>query len=683
MRRLDTPHGVMTALHIGPMLEAWGTEKVTAGRIAAVLGGHHGYFPHADVVGQAEAEISNHGGPWWQARRDELVLAMVQAMGLPDPGASSWHQVRLGTAASVGLAALTTVSDWIASDSRNYESPTEPFELDAYVRAAQVRAHTAVANAGFEAWLPPPDTRFVALFPVAGPARPVQELAERLVEACRQPSVMLVEAPTGEGKSKLALQVAATMVRSLDSGGVYVGMPTKATSNNMLAEVEQLLAALDDDTTVRLIHSDARAFLADRTTEPSDVGRDDPEDSDVSAREWFTRKKSLLTNLGVGTVDQVAKAAIRSGHVFVRLAALSNKVVILDEIHAYDLHLSTLLDRLLMWLGRLGASVVLLSATLPSRRRQELLAAWQSGNLGRPPRDTPPVPHTGAYPRITVVGGDEPVVRGAATSDLNRSRDVQLDKTIRDEDVATWTLAKATAGCVAVVHNMVSRAKATADSLRDRVASLPASQRPEIVLIHGQLDPARRQAKEEWLRRYLGPRGERVNAIVVGTQVLEQSLDLDFDAMLTDLAPVDLLIQRAGRVHRHHRDDRGGLLLGITGVEETVDGPRFPRYVGNVYSHYVLLRTWALIRNTDVLACPDAVPAMVDAVYGPDEAIPCPSGWESAWHKAQAVDRRRSLRTRRDAQDLHLPMPLEPVRLHQVTGESRNPGSTRGGRRRT
>ncbi|WP_184928898.1 CRISPR-associated helicase Cas3' [Saccharothrix ecbatanensis] len=686
VQRLDVPHGLLTALHVKDMLASWGVDTVVASDIAVVLGGHHGYFPKGSAVAQARTARNDHGGQKWARWRDAMVLQVVDHLGLGDPRTLPWSQVEFGIVAAVSLAGLTTVSDWIASDESNYKSPDGPFDLAEYVRVARPRAVDAVVKAGVQRWTPPVDTSFRGLNPTAPDVRPVQVVAERLAADRRGPTMVVVEAPTGEGKTLLAFQVATTLVRNLELSGVYVGMPTKATSNQVLDEFEALLERIGDTTGVHLVHSDARAHLAERDTEPSDVGRDDPHDGDAAAREWFTRKKSLLASLGIGTVDQVVRAGIRSGHGFVRLAGLSGKVVVFDEVHAYGVHMSTLLDRLLMWLGRLGVSVVMLSATLPTRRRDELVRAWQAGLTGRRSGMVAAVPACEGYPRVTVAGEDGVAVQEAGVSMINQGRDVVLDHPVPAEQVVSWLLDQARSGRgVAAVHNTVARAKRTYEEVDAAVARLPEEYfaegvRPVVKLIHGQMDRVERSDVEEWLRRGFGPRGSRAPAIVVGTQVLEQSLDLDFDAMLIDLAPMDLVIQRAGRVHRHNRKQRGPLLLGITGVTDTDGAPVFPPHVHTIYSRYILLRTWALLRHRTVIRCPREVPALVDTVYGPAEAVTCPSGWETTWRQAEAAHRAHGHRQVDRAANLYLPVPVGEVALEQLSEQPQDPRRTREGK---
>ncbi|MFE0027105.1 CRISPR-associated helicase Cas3' [Amycolatopsis sp. NPDC059021] len=672
--RVDTPHGLLTAQHVKDLLLSWGATRETAIAVAVALGGHHGHFPASSSVAQARSERNAHGEVVWARRRTELVGEVVRLLGLHDPRSLPWHEIRLSLDALTGLAALATVSDWIASDEAVFPPPEEDFDLTVYAKDTQVRAEAAVARLGMTHWRPPARTTFAALFP--GPPFPVQAVVERATEGISGPVMLLVEAPTGEGKSKAALQAAATMVRRLGMAGVYVAMPTQATSNQMRAVIEAMLAELGDETPVHLAHSGARDHLV---TRPSDVGHDDPRD--VAAQAWFTRKRNLLATLDSGTVDQALKGAIRSGHVFVRLAALANKVVVFDEVHAYDVYMSTLLERLLMWLGALGTPVVLLSATLPAKRRHDLLAAWQAGIRGRHPREIADTPST-PYPAVIIADSENVAAHAADVSPVNKDRVIHFGH-VADADVVDWLLAHAMRDrCVVVIHNLVRRAVATYDALEQRIALLPEDERPALIAVNGTLPAGQRQSVEERLRDYFGPGGNRPRrAIVVGTQVLEQSLDLDFDGMLSDLAPIDAMIQRAGRVHRHRRDvSRGPRVLAVTGVADTPSGPVFPRYLRAVYAPIVLMRTWALLKDSTRIESPVDIPGLVDRVYG--ERVECPSGWETMWHQESENFKDLTAKDRKAAQTRYLPLPYAVEDLSELTErpkwtQTRKPGKRR------
>ncbi|MFC5693829.1 CRISPR-associated helicase Cas3' [Amycolatopsis mediterranei] len=663
-RRVDTPHGLLTALHLQELLVSWGASRRTAVMIAAALGGHHGHFPAGEVVAQARREINAHGERVWAEQRTTLVAELARLRGLPDPRTLDWAQVDLSVPAAVGLAALTTVSDWIASDTSNFAFAEDEVDLAAYAKDAAVQAEAAVDRLKMSSWSPPGGARFDELFGQS--PRSVQEVIERVTADLEGSALVVVEAPTGEGKTKAALQATATMVSQFGLAGSYLGMPTQATSNQMFAVMQAMLTRLGDPTTVSLVHSAAREVLA----EPAEVGVDEPGTLDAEAQAWFTRKRSLLSVLGCGTIDQALKGAFRSGHVFVRLAGLANKVVVFDEVHAYDTYMSTLLQRLLMWLGALGAPVVLLSATLPSSRRAELIAAWQAGYRGCYPQEINVPPASKPYPRVTVADTAEVVDHPVEISELNRDRVVHLEH-VPDERVVDWLLVAAQGRCVAVVHNLVRRATETYAELERRIKELPEEDRPVLLAINGTLPTGARRRVEQELQGFFGENGMRPRrAIVVGTQAIEQSLDLDFDALITDLAPIDLVFQRAGRVHRHRRDAaRGRLTVAITGVVDTPAGPQFPAYLRTVYAPIVLMRTWAALKDLDRIESWTTMAQLVDEVYG--DQVACPRGWEAAWRRESDRLAVAQHNDREAAAESYLPQPHMVEVLSELTERPR------------
>ncbi|MEU9884341.1 CRISPR-associated helicase Cas3' [Sphaerisporangium sp. NPDC051011] len=695
-QRVDTPHGVLTALHVERILKRWGALQRTAQDVAYALGGHHGFFPRSASVSEARKKKRDHGERIWEGWCDDFVHLLIGLRGLQLPPEEAWGQVRLDLGLLVALSGLTSASDWIASDMQNFPYKGAAVDLDAYVAEARDRAEVAVERLGWLPWQPPEDASFIGLFKT-GP-RPVQVAVEALGHVFEAPTLLIVEAPTGEGKTKAALQAAAQMSRSAgvagDGLGLYFAAPTKATSNQAYREIRKMLEFHQADLAVRLLHGSASEFLAAEASthgargvvRPVCVGQDEGGSTESDAREWFTGNKGLLAPVGAGTWDQVLMAGIRSKHVFVRLAGVSGKVVVIDEVHALDTYMSTLLDRVLGWLGLLGVSVILLSATLPAHRRLQLVANWRAG-LGSNEGDIP-YRQTSTYPRITYATAEEVETFPVAVSDLNADRSMKL-VTVADEELMDWLLGKVSeGGCLAVVHNLVRRVEGTCAKLEEAIEKLPAQERPELFVITGQMADRARYEVEEKLRERFGPpeEGESCNprrpvrAIVVGTQVLESSLDLDFDGLVSDLAPIDSLIQRMGRVQRHGAVHRrfphlAELTLAITGVAESATGPVLPAYTGAVYPRALTWHTWALLRDRRHIHSPTEVSDLVEQVYG-DNPVSYPPGWKGGETADEQLDRRTDSQSA-DVRVIYLPPPEPDRSLKDMTVRATYSGRTR------
>ncbi|MER6543149.1 CRISPR-associated helicase Cas3' [Streptomyces sp. NPDC001250] len=692
--RTDCHHGLLTAVHMARLLRSWGAVSSTARTIAWALGGHHGVIPSAASVQQARNAVGDNGGPWWAGACDDLVRKVVSLWGLPEPEELPWHEVQLSPEAVAALAGLTSVSDWIASARPEKEYAGSEVDLGSYLGRARQDERRKIEQLAWRPWCPPRDTGFEALFPDEERPYPVQEAVEAVVARMQGPGIVVVAAPTGEGKTKAALQATATLVHRFGLRGFYVAMPSRVTSNQAFDVVDELLAEQEEAVPVRLLHTAAAEYLRGRVgaVDPAGVLRpvgvdvDGSDEGDGEAGEWFAHKRGLLAPVGVGTVDQALMAALRSSHVFVRLTGLSGKVVVFDEVHGYDVHMSTLMDRLLWWLGRMRVPVVLLSATLPASRQHALVDSWRAGAEGRRPREQGGLAPCGAYPRVLWADttSDAVQVVDVPASPLNSGRVVELTR-VDFSARAKWALQQADKGrCVAMVQNMVQHAVDAYEEIVQLVQQLPPEQRPEVFLLHGKLVQAERAKVEAQIRARFGRThadgkdARPARAIVVGTQLLEEGLDVDFDVMISALAPIDSLIQRMGRIQRHERGrDRPSLLLALTGVEEEAKKISFPRYTTTVYSEAILLRTWAVLRERTHVHCPDEVQQLVDLVYGAQAELACPPGWEKQWAKA-AVQLEHTIAGREQkAEAIRLPQPRDDVQLWELTTRATRANRTR------
>ena len=284
-----------------------------------------------------------------------------------------------------------------------------------------------------------------------------------------------------------------------------------------------------------------------------------PEDAEAVCAAWLAdnRKKALLAPCGAGTLDQALLAALPSRHQSLRLLGLSRSVLVADEVHAYDAYTGRLLEILLTFHAALGGSAVLLSATMPQALRAGLVSAWRRGRAlaaqatGRPLLGGSTAgPQEEAFPLLTRA-------TDRSLHELPVAPARGLDVPVRyenDEAVLFRALAEAhrAGACACWVRNTVDDAVAA----QRRLVEDYGVPEDAVDLFHARFTAKDRKAVEAWVLQRLGKKSdpqERAGRIVLGTQVLEQSLDYDVDLMLSDLAPMELLIQRAGRCHRHLR----------------------------------------------------------------------------------------------------------------------------------
>ncbi len=672
--RRIVPHGLAGQVLLQEWLEeehGWSPRQT--GQLAAIVGGHHGVPPDHSQVKEAygHPELLRTPGssePLWGRVQGELLEACAAAYGVTDRLAA-WQQVKLPQPVQVLLTALVITADWLASNPDFF-----PYFPD----AAGVPDRERI-SAGWRAadlpgpWLaeePPSDV--AALFagrfrlPDGASPRSVQEAAVDLARRMERPGLVVIEAPMGEGKTEAALAVAEIAAARFGAGGVFFALPTMATSNGvfprLLRWLDRLPAPAGSRFAVQLAHSKAalnKDFAELRRQGGRKVGGPASVDVDgagsegragrgtypaeLVAHQWLRgRKKAMLASFVAGTIDQLLFAGLKSRHLVLRHLAVAGKVVVIDEAHAYDTYMSVYLDRVLGWLGAYRVPVVVLSATLPAGRRRQLAQAYAGVPEGT--ADFAAVGEAKDYPLLTaVVPGEAPVLRAPGVS--GRGGEVRLERLDDDTDVLARRLENELrdGGCVLVVRNTVKRVLEAARVLRKRFGD------DAVTVAHSRFLDVDRAAKDADLLKRFGPpekAGDKrpvAGHIVVASQVAEQSLDVDFDLLVTDLCPVDLLLQRIGRLHRHVRP-RPPRLSGarclVTGVDWG-DGEGAPAPVRGsvtVYGRYLLLRAAAvLLPHLDdaqrPVRLPDDISRLVQDAYG-DRQIG-PSAWAVAMGQAR------------------------------------------------
>lgn len=638
------PHGILTAEFVPELL----TERFPdfprglANRLGRTLGGHHGSFPRSGAI--RDIDNNQRGGSGWKEVRRELFQEFAGQFYLQEasmPGNDPGHGFFLL------VAGLVSVADWIGSNEDFFHFAEAEIDSEQYAGTAHEQAERALQTLGWLGWHPP--TGFVEmgdLFPairVHG-LRPLQEATARLAENLPEPGLVILEAPMGEGKTEAAMYLADRWSVALGQRGCYFALPTMATSNQMFTRVKEFLKDRYQGVPVnyQLLHGHAALsaeflLLKEKGTRlfaPTEIDAGEylvsgQPPAEVVAAEWFTyRKRGLLAPFGVGTVDQALLAVLKTRHFFVRLFGLAGKTVIIDEVHAYDAYMMKLMERLLEWLAALGCGVVLLSATLPNKRRLDLVKAFAAG-LGR----DEPKREDKLYPRLTWVSRTFSGVENFPASP-------QFSRTIRYEWVngaippetgqafelgARIQNALAGGGCAAVICNTVGRAQELYRALKPFFPGEDAGDgQPELSLFHARnLYKDREKREGQALRRFSKPSDPKVQrphrAVLVATQVIEQSLDLDFDLMVTEMAPVDLVLQRSGRLHRHERTRPPGLerpQLWIISPDLVDGAPNFGKGTEWVYDRHILLSSWLVLKDRSAVAIPADVEDLIEGVYG-------------------------------------------------------------------
>jgi len=658
------------------MEEEFGLEKRVAIGLARAVGGHHGVFDSSGVLNDSRMTLIGDG-QWNEARRD-IVLLLSRLLGVDG------KPVSRGMAGYALLAGLTTASDWIASAEEYFPYAGAPAELDLerYWWVAQDRAAAALQRAGWTRALEVPrELSFRKMFGIESPRR-LQTVCADMAETSTHPCLMIVEAPMGEGKTEAALYFAERLRQRFGLRGSYIGLPTQATSNQMFGRVVKALTAEGTGGVahLHLLHGHAAlsaefACLRKQGREFEITGLEEEaagrQGAMAAAGEWFTHKKrGLLAPFGVGTVDQALMAALQSKHVFVRLLGLSGKVVILDEVHAYDTYMSSLLEALLRWLRSIGSSVVMLSATLPEEKKIKFLDCFGQGQGAV----------TDGYPSISLAstaGISETTFETSQAAKRVRLRRLQADANGLAKYLDDLTT---NGGTAAVICNTVSRAQTIFRACRERIPESASDGNACVDVLHSRFPFERREEKEKGCLRRFGKEGEGTQrprrAILIATQVIEQSLDLDFDFMVSELAPIDMLLQRIGRLHRHERDNRPGgsepeLLLLDTPMRD--DGvPEFSAGDEHVYERHILLRTWLALRGRTELRIPEEIRPLVEEVYRDEPNENLSPALNAALQESR--ERLEAVRAaeREQAEQRRLPNPEEAFQLEKLTSMGRD-----------
>lgn len=608
--------------------------------LAAIIGGHHG----KPLANPPKDNITTYRSNYWQSDNNpteqqpwkqvqmELFDWCLSVSGLDDVQ----QLPEVSESQAVILEGLLIMADWLASSEYLSDDPDKPLfplismdetfdDIDETLRYQQAwtRWNTGLNWDANIDWNEEPYYQRWNFHP-----RPVQQTITNTIQAAQDPGIMIIEAPMGVGKTEVALLAAEQLADKCGQNGLFFGLPTQATTNAMFDRVKEWLQVqtnIDgENLSIHLMHGRAifnQSFQELPSAQEIDVDSDNKEPT-VVVNSWFGGKKTILDEFTIGTIDHLLLMALKQKHLALRHLGLSKKVVILDEIHASDAYMDQYLFEALQWLGAYHVPVILLSATLPATKRKQLIDAYYCGKYGhklsrQDDSELAPVDWqtTDAYPLFSILDGkqlhqitDFPGKNDQAPLNVKVTQIVQDDSQLIERVLSDLN----DGGIAGIIVNTVKRAQALEGLLRDRI---------ETLVLHSAFLATDRSHREDELQTKIGKGADRpTKLVVIGTQILEQSLDIDFDILYTDMAPMDLILQRAGRLHRHHINRPAKLQQPQLVIMDADQLGQYSDANQAVYPPYLLTRTHWLLPDT--LRLPDDISKLVQQVYDFDEEPP-------------------------------------------------------------
>ena len=593
--------------------------------------GHHGDFCTASMPGlllDTDEAIIDHD----RTARSGFVSAL--SCLFLEPAGLSLQDVppACSSSAQYWLAGFCAACDWMGSNTEVFDYQKIEAALADYFEARKIkiqeedRLHRfgllgkARAYKGLNALLKTNES-----------PRGIQVEVDNLPS---RPGLTLIEAPTGSGKTEAALAYAWRLLDQGAADSIVFALPTQATANAMLERVEAFATQAFGAANIVLAHGKrnfTEAFQrlvanGQRTTAQGTT------EAAVQCAAWLasSRKRVFLGQIGVCTVDQVLLSVLPVRHKFVRGFGLNKAVLIVDEVHAYDASMHGLLGEVLRHQKATGGSAILLSATLPAGVRAKLLGAWGSSGVNDAPY--PALWHAaqGMAACITVPDDQRPAHREVATKCL------KLPGAFPDDAVIGRIIAAAESGAlVAVVTNLVDDAQRLARLLRGKT-------KKDVDVFHARYRFMDRLCKEKVVLDNYGRNAPRTEGrILVATQVVEQSLDLDFDWMLTQICPVDLLFQRLGRLHRHQREYRPHTFESPHCTILSVEADDYGLHKLIYGNTRVLWRTEQLLTGQAKIVFPEAYRDWIEQVYQRDDWADEPEAIALAYDVFSAMQRSR------------------------------------------
>lgn len=621
--------------HDAVLAEHLGSPKARRRKLYAATAGHHGRPSDRDDHGEKRM---------LRAAGDE---ALADAAAVIDVFASLWPEASLEgvdreetLALSWWLPGLVTAADWVGSNTDWFAPCPAGPSVAAYLDQARQKTGPALQAAGLESPAPCPDPLFSFAL------RPMQQACDQIALP-DGPMLAVIEDETGAGKTEAALIMAQRMMMAGKGRGLFFALPTMATADAMFARATEIVGRMfAASPTLTLAHGRSGLSVPFRDL----VSKGPALLDEPTSTAWLAdnRRRALLADVGVGTIDQALLGILPTKFSTLRLFGLSSKILIVDEVHELgEPYLAEELATLLQAHAQAGGSAILLTATLPLEQRAQLMAAFETG-AGRPaPLDPGP-----AYPALSIAGGE-------TRQDFSQTPSARGPVLVERRDSAQAALSvlqKATAEGAAClwVRNAVDDAIAGVAALRE--AGVEAD------LLHARFALGDRKRHEAAVLERFGKTGQgREGRVLVATQVVESSLDLDFDVMVSDLAPMAALIQRAGRLWRHMdlrpaeaRPVPAPVLYVVSPDPAKVEDARWLQNVLDrgafTYPLDLQWRTADALFRTGRIEAPSGLRELIEAAHG--AGVPVPTTLENAEIETMGKDMAAANQARQNVIDL-------------------------------
>lgn len=628
--------------------------------ITCIIGAHHGKPIETSQLKEQEAYLSNYyfsdqaeGKNYedWHRMHQEIcaeALSLAGFFSLEDV-----PQVPK-KAAEIVLSGLLIMADWLASNEDYF--PLLPIASDMDDEALAERG-----EAGWLRWYrtglwkpyQSPAQPFEARFPFAPNA--TQEGLIKAITEAEEPGIFILEAPMGGGKTEAALYGAECLAQKAGQSGLFFGLPTQATSDGIFNRIKDFTESLAKDSeealSIHLVHGKAALnedfrSMAHQVDIDGDEGR---RGGTITVNEWFSGKKqTALDDFVVGTVDHCLLLALKKKHVALRHLGFSKKVVIIDEVHAYDSYMGQYLARALEWLSAMGVPVIILSATLPMDTRKNLIQAYLRGREVKMKKEA--LSSQLDYPLVTYTDGNE-VKMYTDFPKVKKQRRYAIINLQEEEVIQVAQEAIEKQAVLGIIVDTVKKAQQVYQTLSGRFGG------ERTRLLHSNFIATERVAKEQELLSLIGKGAQRPKGmIIIGTQVIEQSLDIDFDQLITELAPMDLVIQRLGRLHRHeivrppgYETPRAYILGRSEAFLYEEEGMAY------VYSKLLLARTDRLLPPE--IELPGDISRLVQATYDVEDPLDLSEADAATYASFNKERDERIAKKKRKAKDYRLPAP--------------------------